>query len=83
VLAALAACVLVFPGEATATAADTRSDAAVEQPAAPAAAESPAAKEESSAPALPFTEVDALALAALTVSLLAAGFVLRRFSTPR
>ena len=81
VLAALAACVLAVPAQAPAAPVDMQPEAVVEQPTAPAAEEAAPAKEaESSAPELPFTGVDALALAALTVSLLAAGFVLRRFS---
>lgn len=79
-LAALAACALAFPAHAPA--ADARTDIRVGQSAGSVAEDAPPAKEaESTASSLPFTGTDAIALGALTLSLLAAGFALRHFST--
>ena len=82
-LTAAALCALPLPAAAPAAPEVPAAAEAREQPAAPATASaSPDAKEaESAAPSLPFTGADALALVALTLSLLAAGFALRRFST--
>lgn len=57
-------------------------EAPLEQPALAADEGASAANEaDNSAPALPFNGTDALVLMALALSLLAAGFALRRFST--
>jgi hypothetical protein len=44
-------------------------------------AQAPATKGESGVPSLPFTGADVVTLVALTLSLLAAAFALRRFSS--
>ena len=82
-LAALAAFTLALPAHVSAASGALVAEAAAEKPIpSPEAGEAAAATEaDSAAPSLPLTGTDAIALAALTASLLAAGFLLRRFST--